>query len=152
MEFQFDRGIVAVGNEIAGCVLIESSGQEGCASAYNGEEKQPERIDIFLHNSEVSARESAGSGTSSSSSESDSSSSSSSSSNKSLYTLNMSTLTITVKYKVQEIKLHFGLKGTIILLLLSTPTFTEQHADAQNLLQVVLNRFMETSGWQIYIK
>lgn len=49
VTFQYDPGEVAVGDEIAGCVNIIQSGISGeCSSAYNGEEKEPEEINIYL--------------------------------------------------------------------------------------------------------
>jgi hypothetical protein len=72
VEFEYGPNQVDVGDEIAGCVRV--GGLFRCASTWNGEEKEPERIDIYLH------RESSDSSSSASSSDSSSSSSSSSSS------------------------------------------------------------------------
>jgi hypothetical protein len=48
VEFQYDEGVVAVGDEIAGCANIYGTNVDGCASTWNSEDKKPERIDIYL--------------------------------------------------------------------------------------------------------
>lgn len=48
MELQYDEGVVAIGDEIAGCANIYGTNVDGCASTWNSEDKKPERIDIYL--------------------------------------------------------------------------------------------------------
>jgi hypothetical protein len=48
VEFQYDEGVVAVGDQIAGCANMYGTNVNGCALTRNGEDKKPERIDIYL--------------------------------------------------------------------------------------------------------
>lgn len=76
-DLQIPEDVVAIGDEIAGCAVVEYSDLHGCSSTWNDSDKKPERIDIYLQHSSEEYTLPTSSSTLSSSSASSSNSSSS---------------------------------------------------------------------------